>query len=178
MAELQFSRITKDIENIDFDCGVNSINEYIRQSYYPFIIQQAYTYSVKTGDIILGFYQVMFREVILDDFPDDISYSDGGIDDSKIVAVHIRFIAVDSRFHKKEIGTNILRVVVKRIKDLSKEWPIRVITIDARKELVEWYKREGFIPMKNNTPWQDGVTDAMYFSLVNFPEEIDEYCEL
>ena len=133
---------------------------------------------MKKGDIILGFYQVMFREVILDDFPDDISYSDSGIDDSKIVAVHIRFIAVDSRFHKNKIGTNILRVVVKRIKDLSKEWPIRVITIDARKELVEWYKQEGFIPMKNNTPGQDGVTDAMYFNLVNYPEEIDEYCEL
>ncbi len=178
MAELKFSRITKDVEGIKFDCGVHSINEYIRQSYYPFIIQQAYTYSVKSDDKIIGFYQVMFREVVLDDFPDDISYSDSGIDDAKIVAVHIRFIAVDSRIHKKGIGTSILRVVIKRIKDLSKEWPIRVITIDARKELVDWYTKEGFQMMEKNTVGQDGVTDAMYYSLINYPKEIDEYCGL
>lgn len=178
MAKLQFSRITKDVENIEFDCGINSINGYIQQSYYPFIIQQAYTYSVKSDDLILGFYQVLFRDIYLEDLPDDIEYIDSEINNDKIIAVHIRFIAVDSNYHRKKIGTSILRSALKRIKDLSKEWPIRIITIDARKELVDWYKREGFLMMKNNTVGQDGVSDAMYFSLINYPEEIEEYEEV
>ena len=177
MAELRFYKVTKDVENIKFDCGIKSINEYIQQSYYPLIIQQAYTYSVQSGDKVVGFYQIMFREIELNDFPDEISdFSDSGIDENKIVAVHIRFIAVDNNLHHHKLGTNILRIVIESIKKLSKEWPIRVVTIDAREELIGWYEQEGFKKMKNNTPGQDGVSEAMYFSLLNYSDELEECC--
>ena len=47
MGKLLFEKVTKDIETIDsssFDCGVDSINGYIRESYYPTIFQEAYAY--------------------------------------------------------------------------------------------------------------------------------------
>ena len=44
MANLQFHLINEDVETTSFDCGIESINDYIKNSYYPLITQQAYAY--------------------------------------------------------------------------------------------------------------------------------------
>ena len=69
----------------------------------------------------------------------------------------------------------MLRVIIKRIEELAEQWPIRVITIDARENLVAWYKREGFKMMMSNPSGQQGITQAMYFDCIKYPEKLDEY---
>lgn len=61
MGKLQFIEVDNKVEDAIFDCGIESINNYIRESYYPHIVQNAYTYSIMYKDIILGYYQIMFR---------------------------------------------------------------------------------------------------------------------
>ena len=73
MGKLQFIEVDSKVEDIIFDCGIESINNYIRESYYPHIVQNAYTYNIMYKDIILGYYQIMFREIKLEDFPEEIS---------------------------------------------------------------------------------------------------------
>lgn len=37
MGTLEFKRIMRDVKEQEFDCGVESINNMIKESYYPFI---------------------------------------------------------------------------------------------------------------------------------------------
>lgn len=177
METLQFKKVTQEIEDCEFDCGVKSINEYVRNSYYPTITQHAYAYSIMGGGKILGYYQIMFREIELEDFPDDIAEYDPGIKDGKISAVHIRYIAIDEKYQKHKIGTGTLQSIIKDVQEFSNSWPIRVITIDARLDLVKWYESIGFVKMKTNTVGQDGTSEAMYFDCKKYTKELEEYLD-
>lgn len=175
MGTLQFKRVTQSVELIPFDCGIASINNYVKSSYYPTIVQHAYAYSVMYGDKILGYYMVHFRDIEIDGFPEEISDYNPGVKDDKVSAVHIKFIAIDEKYQGKKIGTSVLKIIIKNVEELANSWPIRIITIDARSDLVEWYKRQGFEQMKKNTPGQDGVTEAMYYDCMKFADELAEY---
>lgn len=177
MAKLHFERVTRDVEFTSFDCGVESINDYVKNSYYPTILQHAYTYCILYNDYIIGYYQVYFREIELEDLPDSISEYDCGIENIRISAVHIRFIAIDKKYQKNKIGTSVLRVIIKDIRELAEMWPVRLITIDARLDLMNWYCKEGFLPMHNNTVGQDDVTQWMYMDCMRFSRELDEYLD-
>lgn len=177
MGTLQFRKVTRNVEDIHFECGKESINEYVKNSYFPTILQHAYAYSIMKGDIILGYYQILFREIELTDFPDDISEYEDSIKDGKISSVHIRFIAIDKKYQRNDLGTATLKTIIKDVSELAKHWPIRVITLDATLELHDWYEDMGFVDMKNNTPGQEGVSTAMYFDCHCFPSELNEYIE-
>ena len=97
MGKLQFIEVDNKVEDAIFDCGIESINNYIIESYYPRIVQNAYTYSIMYKDIILGYYQIMFREIKLEDFPEEISDYSKEINNSKLSAVHIRFTGWNDR---------------------------------------------------------------------------------
>ena len=73
METLYYRKVTQGVENTDFDCGNSTINQYIKNSYFPVLTQQAYAYSVLCKDNTVGYYMVMFREIDIHDFPDEIS---------------------------------------------------------------------------------------------------------
>lgn len=177
MGKLQFIEVDSKVEDIIFDCGIESINNYIRESYYPHIVQNAYTYNIMYKDIILGYYQIMFREIKLEDFPEEISDYSTEINNGKLSAVHIRFIAIDEKYQKNGIGTAVLHTIIEKVRQLSIFWPIRVITIDAKLDLIGWYSKIGFNKMINNTVGQDGTTEAMYFDCMNHMNQLKEYLD-
>lgn len=177
MGKLQFIEVDNKVEDATFDCGIESINNYIRESYYPHIIQNAYTYSIMYKDIILGYYQIMFREIKLEDFPEEISDYSTEINNSKLSAVHIRFIAIDEKYQKNGIGTAVLHTIIEKVRQLSIFWPIRVITIDAELDLIGWYSEIGFNKMIHNTAGQDGTTEVMYFDCMNHMNQLKEYLD-
>ena len=176
MGTLQFRKITKSLEDISFDCGVESINDYVRESYYPVLTQHAYTFSIMNGDIVLGYFQILFREIELEDFPEEISEYDPEIKRT-ISAIHIRYIAIDKKYQRKGIGTATLQAIIKNVERLAELWPIRVITLDAMVHLAPWYMQVGFVKMKTNTPGQNGVSDAMYFDCMKHADELAEFVE-
>lgn len=179
METLEFEMVTQEVETGCFDCGVDSINEYVRESYYPMILQHAYAYCVARRGRILGYYQIMFKEIELDAFPEEISdYSDEGLNKNRISTVHIRYIAVDSRYQGHKIGTKVLEVIIKNVRELTKKCPVRVITLDARSNLVGWYEKMGFKKMRRNTFGQDGTTEAMYFDCMMYTEELENYLQV
>ena len=178
MARLDFKKVTKDtIANDDFDCGIESINEYVEDSYYPSLAQHAYTYCIIGEGKTLGYIQFLFRDVELEYFPDNISDIDTGVKENMLSAIHIRFIAIKKKYQKRKIGTAALKIAISRIEQLADSWPVSMITIDARCDLVQWYEREGFKCMKKNKPGQNGYTVAMYYSCIRQPEELQAYIE-
>lgn len=177
MEELQFKRVTRSVEYGVFDCGVPSINEDVKHSYYSHIFQHAYAYSLVVREKTLGYFQIMFRDVELKDFPEDISEYEPEVKENTISVVHIRFIAVDKNYQNKGIGQSILDSIIMQVNKLAERWPIRIITIDARWDLVNWYTKSGFRPMIHNKEGQDGVTKAMYMDCMRYEKEISEYLE-
>lgn len=177
MGELQFKIVSRKVEQSNFDCGIESINADIVNSYYPTILQHAYAYSIIANNRIVGYFQIMFRDIELNDLPEDISEYDSGKKENKISAVHINFIAIDKRYHRNNLGTFTLRIIIEYVRQLTQRWPIRIITIDARNELIHWYKEEGFLFMPHNRVGQDGVTRAMYMDCFRYQKELNDYIE-
>lgn len=177
MGNLQYRKVTREVENTSFTCGVPSIDEYVKNSYYPTIVQQAYGYSISGRGIVLGYYMIMFREIELDDFPPEIADYDPEIKDRKVSAVYIRYIAIDEKYQHNRIGTAAIQTIIKSVKMLAANWPIRVITIDAREDLVTWYEKLGFRKMVYNTPGQDGITVSMFLDCMQKKDEFMEYID-
>ena len=175
MDKLKLSLVKPNIESSSFDCGVKSINSYVKLSYYPLLLQQAYTFEVTLDGRVLGYYQILFREIELSYFPEEISEYKCEEKENTLSAVHVRFIAVDKKYQRNGIGTTILQIIIKQIRSLSNLWPIRIITIDAILPLVEWYKKMDFRIMAGNTPGQDGVSVAMFFDCLRFSQELEDY---
>ena len=175
MRTLQFKKVTQDVEDHHFDCGVQSINEYVKFSYWPFIIQHAYAYSITYGDKVLGYYQLLFRDIELEKLPPDIADYDFDEHYRKVTAVHIRYIAIDKAYQGHKIGTNVMKAIINDCRELAKDWPIRVITLDANVDLVDWYSGFDFQVMPYNTPGQDGITTAMCLDCMMHSEELAQY---
>lgn len=64
---------------------------------------------------------------------------------------------------------------MKKCRNLADNWPVRVITIDANVDLVEWYKKFGFHEMPCNVGGQEGVTTPMYYAFTTYNRELSEY---
>ena len=92
MGKLVFQRVTKNVSEETFDCGVESINDYVRNSYYPSIAQHAYAYNISGNAKSLGYIQYLFRDVELEYFPDEIADVDPGVKENTLSALHIRFL--------------------------------------------------------------------------------------
>ena len=120
MGNLQYRKVTREVEDASFTCGVPSIDEYVKNSYYPTIVQHAYGYSISGKGIILGYYMIMFREIELDDFPPEIADYDPEIKNRKVTAVHIRYIAIDEKYQHNRIGTATIQTIIKNVS--MKKW--------------------------------------------------------
>lgn len=51
----------------------------IKESYYPFITQHAYTYSIYYEKYLIGYIQILLRDIMLYSFPEDIADTDPGV---------------------------------------------------------------------------------------------------
>ena len=158
MAELKCPLMDKEV--VDFCCDNNSIEQQVRDSYYITLLRQAYGHKIMLDGIVLGYYMLYFKEISLE----EVNSIMGDEYESNMMeyytAVHIRYLAIDKVYQHNGFGTMALQGFLKRILELSKNYPIRIITIDAIALFHEWYKKIGFrdIPGKKF----DGIVYPMY----------------
>lgn len=77
-----------------------------------------------------------------------------------------------------KIGTNILRMIIKQVREsITDLIPIRLITIDAVSDKVDWYTKEGFLKMEEALPGQKGYNEYMYIDCIKNKEKLLEYVE-
>lgn len=175
MGTLYFKRVTREVESTDFDCGVASINQEIKDSYYPTLTREANAFSILYNDVVIGYCAVVFNEVAYDNFPEDLSDNGAGWKANSITVIHIKYIAVDKQYQHKGLGTAILRSLIAKARQLGNEWPIRAITMDARNELVNWYSKENFEKMCANPAQQEGVSTAMFIEFNPYDDELNRF---
>lgn len=177
MSKLTYKFLQKEIKSGEFDCGVESINKYVVDSFFATLLQHGYAYQILyNNDIVVGYYMITFNHVKIEDCPETISEYTSGLSDF-LYCVEIKYLAIASDYQNKKIGTNVLLTIIKSIKDYALKFPIRLITIDARSDLVDWYKKMGFIEFPKNPNWQEGYTTKMYIDCMIHEKELEEYLD-
>lgn len=176
MSKLTYKFLRENIEDGSFDCGVESINQYVVDSFWATLLQHGYAYQIFYGKIVVGYYMITFNHIQIEDCPEILSEYTSGISNF-LYSVEIKYLAIDKKYQRKKIGTSVLPSIIKSIKDCALEFPVRLITIDARNDLIEWYKSLGFVELPYNPEWQNGYTTKMYIDCMIRKKEFQEYLE-
>lgn len=177
MAVFQVSKLQSEISGGVFDCGNPSINSLILDSYYATVLQHAYGYKVSCEGIVIGYYMLKFLKIKLDNCPESISdYRSSFCNDC--FSVHIKYIAVDTKFQKQGLGSGMMKYIIKLVFGLCEHWPIRLITLDALKEKYEWYKSLGFLAFDEDDLTSDEATIHMYLDCLLNPRLVNNYSEM
>lgn len=177
MGALCYTLVESDSETQDFDCGNNSINELVSKSVYPSILKQAKTYKITIQGVRVGFISVSIGEISFEKSDAPIaSYYEKN---QKYGAVLIDFIAVDKKVHKQGIGKTSLKFIVQEAKELSAHWPVRVLVLDALRDVVDWYTKKGFSPIDAASLNKSSSSVLLYFDLMSEDEQtkLDQYVQ-
>lgn len=181
MAEFESEILEHDIHG--FKCGNDSIDRQIEESYFATLLKLSYAYEFRlkseneeTKGPIIGYYMVYLERIEVDEVnaiqKDEYQCS---LQTPFYTAFHIGYIAVDERIHKKHFGRKMLECIVKDAINLSREIPIRVITLDALTQYHDWYLENGF----NDVPGieSDGITIKMFYNCMTEEEinTLEEY---
>lgn len=176
MKSLSFEILDKNEAGKEFDCGVDSINQYVSESYYATLTQQAHAYRVVFKGKCLGYFMIMFRKVEKEDCTEEVSdYISDTISDY-FFSLHIKYIAIDKKYQRNGIGRTVLQTILLEAKQLPDKLPIRMVTIDALTHLTKWYEKEGFKKMGRNILCQEGISEYMYIDIGNI-QNIEKYIE-
>ena len=177
MGTLCYTLIESESDIRDFDCGNASINRLVANSVFPCILKQSQTYKMTIQGKCVGFFSVSICGVSLENSDAPIaSYYDGT---PSFGAVKVDFIAVDKKAQKHGIGSTALKYIVKEARVLSTQWPVRVLILDALRDVVDWYMDRGFSPV--NTGDLEGFSPSvrLYIDLITKEEQtkLDQYIE-
>ena len=157
-----------------FDCGNSTINEQIRESYYSTLLQHMYAYKITMDDRVVGDYMLHFQSVIISALPGELADRFSDMTHGLCYALCLKYIAIDKPYQNRRIGQRALLLIIANAQNLSKNWPIRFLTIDALAEKVGWYTKNGFKAFGSSA--DDGPTIKMYLDLHNDPERLERYC--
>lgn len=176
MSRLDFSRIEGPVE-ADFSCANHSIDEMIKNSFYLDKLRRCYTFKIAHKSKVVGYYMIGLKRFSLSELEPPLDdYSIGRYDD--IYAVHIQYIAINEKYQHKGIGTRTLRFIMEDVHAMSSYFPIRMLTLNALNELVEWYQSLGFKTIDVDV--QNSETILMYRDFLSDDElkELEKLTEL
>lgn len=166
MAEIRCPLMDKEVDG--FECNNSSIEEQVRDSYFITLLKQAYGHQIIIDGQIVGYYMLYFKSIKPNEIHKimDEEYESNMVD--YYMAMHIRYLAIDKRVQHRGIGTIVLRGILAEIIELSKKYPIRIITIDALTEYYDWYKNIGFKDIPGCE--SDGIVHQMYIDCMTKKE--------
>jgi len=131
-----------------FDCGIRELNEFL----FRFANQNdkkgiGKTFLAIDGDEVVGYFTLATAEVIFDNIPDQCTFS---LPKYPIPVIRIARLAVNKNHQNNGVGKFLLKEALLKISIASQSVGIYAIIVDAKESSVEFYKKFGFIPLKNN----------------------------
>lgn len=175
MSEIKCPLMDKEVT--DFKCANFSIEQQIKDSYYITLLKQAYGHKIVIDETVVGYYMLYFKGIRIEDINKIMNEEYESNMTDYYTAMHIRYLAIDERIQHKGLGVRVLKVLISNILNLSKRYPIRLITIDAISEYHEWYMKIGFkdIPGKSF----DGNTYPMFIDCMQESDfnKLETFCE-
>ena len=136
MSEVRLVMVDK--EDVLFEtCGVSSIDESAKEAFAKSIFKQAVAYNILVDGTPAGGCMLCIGSIRNQD-------DDFYVGDTVFPVVKISYIAVDRKLQGFGIGSRVLNMLIRDIKELSERWPIRYIILDSLPERKDWYKKFGF----------------------------------
>ena len=144
-----FEKLSKDFVRTDFDCGIESLNDFLKhyalQNLKKNINVTLVAVSVDNPKKILGYYSVSMAQVNFENPPADLAK---GIPRYPVPATRIGRLAVDRAAQGAGLGGELLRHALYRALDLSQEVGTFVVLVDAIDENAKrFYERYGFVSL-------------------------------
>ena len=171
---MELIQLTSDYEMKPFDCGDAALNGFLRDEAKPFLESRlARTYLLCDEDQIVGYYCLLNDKVA----KRDVANSDWRrikklVPHSKhfgsYPAVKIGRFAISLQYRDCGMGSKLMDIIKRRLKQDIGDSQFRFLTVDAYLEAVPFYEKNGF---KKLTPTQEqGNTQAMYFDIQSVVE--------
>ncbi len=164
MAALDYYKVNCPVQT-PFKCGNKSIEDKIVGTlpYELLLLRRCHTYEIKYNGVTVGYYMVGLKQFDLDQFPEPIE--DHVVNNFKdLYTLHIEYIAVGTPYQRKGIGSSVLKKIIRDTEKISEILPLRLITMDALKEYVEWYQQFHFKSCGEES--DNSAVELMYLDLV------------
>ena len=161
--------LSEDDDVHAFDCGNQDLNDFIKYDASNYGEQKlAYNYVAEKSDEILAYFSLANDRVSVDDFESKTHFNrfrKVRFVNAKRLKVYpaaklCRF-AVDSKHKGCRIGTSLLNKIKLTLAYESRS-ACRFLLVDAYKDAIPFYEKNGFVCLKANT---SGLTIPMYFDL-------------
>lgn len=171
LSQFNFVRLTEAHQILPFDCGDSDLNEFLLQDSKKYLSQLlAVTYLIENNGRTIAFFSVSNDKVTMQDVDSNRRYRKlfqsimpEGKQYKSYPAVKIGRFGIDKTVQKAGLGSQIL--------DYIKGWFIsenktgcQYITVDAYKQSLRFYERNGFKYFTDKDVNED--TRQMYFSLL------------
>lgn len=144
-------KISRNVDREGFDCGVPSLNDYLKRSALQILTKNVGVAIVAVPEDnrkrVLGYYSVSMGQVEFASMPEDLAQ---GLPRYPIPAMGLGRLAVAKSTQGPGVGGALLRDALQRAVSLSREAGTCVVLVDAIDERAKAiYERYGFIPLQD-----------------------------
>lgn len=163
MGSLTFTRMMKPADS-NFSCGIESIDKMVEESYFLCLMKRSYAYEVTANETVVAYYRIELRRFDNSNFdPPLCEHSLNSYND--LYALHIQYIAVRKKYQGKHIGDAVFKHILCTVDNIKKYCPLRLVTLEAFEELMNWYEKYTFIPLTRSR--DNPETHLMFLDLIS-----------
>ena len=146
-----FEKISRGVNRQDFDCGVDSLNAYLKkyawQNFKKNVGVTILAFEEGKRDKILGYYTVSIAQIDFEHLPPELSK---GLPRYPVPAIRIGRLAVDRYAQAKGVGSTLLRDAFQRAVALSSEVGTCAVLVEAINEQAKgFYEHYGFMALND-----------------------------
>lgn len=148
---LAFEKISRDANRQTFDCGVDSLNEYLKkyawQDFKKNVRVTILVFEKGKRDRIIGYYTVSMAQINFIHLPPELLK---GLPRYPVSAMRVGRLAVDRSVQSKGVGSALLRNALQRATALSTEVGTCAVLVDAINEQAKsFYEHYGFVALND-----------------------------
>lgn len=166
-SEVKAISLSKIYNLSKFDCGDDDLNDFIKND--AFVYQEK-----KLTTTVLFFYKeefIGFLSIAADSLKMNLQekehYSLHHKQLEDVPSIKFARLAVDKRYQKQSVGTNILKWGIGYALDCSEKIAIRFITVDAYRDVVKFYQKLGYLVNQNRHYTKKSNHVSMRYELLN-----------
>ncbi|MBQ9396569.1 MAG: GNAT family N-acetyltransferase [Proteobacteria bacterium] len=174
---LQSVRKLRKTSNVSsFDCGDKDLNDFVSNEswlYQKARLSTTYILESSTGNID-GYFSLANDRISMSDFENKTDFNrfrKKRFPNSKRMksypAIKICRLGVSTKMKGQRLGSGILNLI-KTMYFTDTKAGCRFITVDAYRDAIPFYEKNGFIPL--NTDDADDVTRVLYFDLMDLED--------
>lgn len=162
-----------------FDCGDADLNEFLLEDALPHQTDLlTVTYLVKHNEAVVAYFSVLNDKVSVEQFPSKsqfrklqrlLPHRKRGY--KSYPSVKLGRLAVDRSLKGSGLGSQLLNYI-KILFISGNKTGCRFITADAYKHAVDFYAKNGFVPLSEKP--EDNQTELMYFDLKPVAEQLSK----